>query len=73
MAFPWHSSHGTALDGNHNLGCSLAKARLPEEEGQTSWMDTRMLGPGEEGRVGAMALLGQWDLSGLLARTLDKA
>lgn len=68
VAFPWHSSHGTELDGNHNLGCSLAKARLPREERQISWMDTRMLSPGEEGGVGAMVLLGQWDPS----RTLDK-
>lgn len=72
MAFPWHSSHGTELDGNHILGCSLAKAGLPGEEGQTSWMDTRRLSPGEEGRVGAVVLLGQWDPSRPSARTLDK-
>lgn len=49
-----------------------SQGQVAREEGQTSRMDTRMLSPGEEGRVGTVVLLGQWDLPRPLARTLDK-
>lgn len=49
-----------------------SQGQVAREEGQTSRMDTRMLSPGEEGRVGTVVLLGQWDLPRPLARTFDK-
>lgn len=38
MAFPWSVVMGQSW-AEITLGCSLVKARLPGEEGQTSWMD----------------------------------
>ena len=45
-------------------GMFPSQGQVAREEGQTSRMDTRMLSPGEEGRVGTVVLLGQWDLPG---------
>lgn len=44
-------------------GMFLAKARLPGEAGQTSWMDTQRLSPWEEGRVGAEVEVRKSDLA----------
>lgn len=60
----WLSSQETKWAGNHTVGCSLIKAKLPREEGHVSWTDTGTLSPGNGNHNVARATVSSGLISG---------